>query len=90
MAEINNARWRRNWHRLILEKVGSTQVTPPMATTALQSTDHAASWRCSDGGFSFHGHKSASAASENMHVVTVTTEHGKLGGRSDFDKMDSG
>jgi hypothetical protein len=26
--------------------------------------------------------KSASAASENMHIDVVTTEHGKLGGKT--------
>jgi hypothetical protein len=65
-----------------LEKVDSTQVTLPTATTTLQSTEHAALWGCPDSGCGFHGKKNASAASENMHVDAMATEHGKLGGKT--------
>jgi hypothetical protein len=58
------------------------QHTEIFATMALQSTDHAASWRCSDNGCGFHGHTNAWAASENKHVDAVATEHGKLGGKT--------
>ena len=75
MAEINNAWWRRNWHRLILGKMDSSMI-------ALQCTVHAASHRSSKSGCGFHGHKNSSVASENVHVDAVASEDGKLGGKT--------